>query len=221
LRDDTHYPDKVVVSVFEPHTQIIRKGKLAKPTEFGCVAKIQEAEGQVITDYVVCAPGHTDRDLWVPALERHMALFGHPPRLGGRWRVCLADEGTLGAGPRGASRCLAVAAERTTLARRTGGPAMADRQRRTHQRVETLSRAPSVPIPGGSRHAALGRARGHRQQPHGDRAGPDRMRDDLVPIGQPMGAPRGARVPHERTCLGRTRSPAPLADVNGHFCTRK
>jgi IS5 family transposase len=80
LRGDTHYPDKVV-SVFEPHTQIIRKGKLAKPTEFGCVVKIQEAEGQVITDYVVCAPGQSDRDLWVPALERHAALFGHPPQL--------------------------------------------------------------------------------------------------------------------------------------------
>jgi transposase, IS5 family len=80
LRGDTHYPDKVV-SVFEPHTQIIRKGKLAKPTEFGRLVKIQEAEGQVITDYVVCAPGQSDRDLWVPALERHTALFGHAPQL--------------------------------------------------------------------------------------------------------------------------------------------
>lgn len=79
-RGDTHYPDKVV-SVFEPHTQIIRKGKLAKPTEFGRLVKIQEAEGQVITDYAVCAPGQTDRDLWVPSLERHTAVFGHPPQL--------------------------------------------------------------------------------------------------------------------------------------------
>src|SRR5262249_55913930 len=34
LRGNTHYPDKVV-SLFEPHTDIIRKGKLAHPTEFG------------------------------------------------------------------------------------------------------------------------------------------------------------------------------------------
>ena len=34
LRGDTHYPGKVV-SLFEPHTEIVRKGKLAKPTEFG------------------------------------------------------------------------------------------------------------------------------------------------------------------------------------------
>jgi hypothetical protein len=31
---DTHVPDKVL-RVFEPHTEDIRKGKIAKPTEFG------------------------------------------------------------------------------------------------------------------------------------------------------------------------------------------
>ena len=45
LRADTHFPDKIV-SVFEPHTEIIRKGKLAKPIEFGRRVMIQEAEAQ-------------------------------------------------------------------------------------------------------------------------------------------------------------------------------
>jgi IS5 family transposase len=80
LHGDTHYPDKIV-SVFEPHTEIIRKGKLAKPTEFGRRVKIQEAEGQFITDYAVCEPGTSDRDLWLPTLDRHIALFGRPPDL--------------------------------------------------------------------------------------------------------------------------------------------
>ena len=80
LRGDTHYPHKVV-SVFEPHTEILRKGKLAKPTEFGRLVKIQEAEAQFITDYQVCERGMSDRALWVPALDRHMALFGRPPHL--------------------------------------------------------------------------------------------------------------------------------------------
>jgi len=80
LRGDTHYADKIV-SVFEPHTEIIRKGKLAKPTEFGRRVKIQEAEGQFITDYAVCEPGTSDRDLWLPTLDRHIALFGRPPDL--------------------------------------------------------------------------------------------------------------------------------------------
>ncbi len=80
LRGDTHFPDKVV-SVFEPHTEIIRKGKLAKPTEFGRRVMIQEAEAQFITDYQICEPRLSDRALWGPALDRHRALFGHPPQL--------------------------------------------------------------------------------------------------------------------------------------------
>lgn len=80
LRGDTHYPDKIV-SVFEPHTEIIRKGKLAKPTEFGRRVKIQEAEGQFITAYTVCDRGTSDRDLWLPTLDRHIALFDHAPQL--------------------------------------------------------------------------------------------------------------------------------------------
>ncbi|HSF01416.1 MAG TPA: ISNCY family transposase, partial [Solirubrobacterales bacterium] len=49
ITGDTHYPDKLL-SLFEPHTEAIRKGKAVKPTEFGKLVKIQEAEAQVITD---------------------------------------------------------------------------------------------------------------------------------------------------------------------------
>jgi len=35
-----------LVSLFEAHTEIIRKGKASKPTEFGKMVKIQEAEAQ-------------------------------------------------------------------------------------------------------------------------------------------------------------------------------
>jgi IS5 family transposase len=80
LRGDLHFPGKVV-SLFEAHTEIIRKGKLAKPTEFGRLVKIQEAEAQFITDYEVCERGQPERALWAPALDRHIALFDHAPRL--------------------------------------------------------------------------------------------------------------------------------------------
>jgi IS5 family transposase len=42
FKGNTHVDGKLV-SVFEPHTEIIRKGKAAKPTEFGKMVKIQEA----------------------------------------------------------------------------------------------------------------------------------------------------------------------------------
>jgi IS5 family transposase len=97
LLDDEDLVDRIADALarrlFEPYTEIIRKGKLAKPTEFGRLLKIQEAEAQFITDYQVCERGVPDRALWVPALDRHIALFGRPPHLavadGG---VCLADE---------------------------------------------------------------------------------------------------------------------------------
>jgi IS5 family transposase len=97
LRGNTHFPGKVV-SLFEAHTEIIRKGKLAKPTEFGRLVKIQEAEAQFITDYEVCEPGQAERALWQPALDRHVALFDHAPRL------AVADGGFASGGNERAAR---------------------------------------------------------------------------------------------------------------------
>jgi transposase, IS5 family len=80
VKGDTHYPDKLL-SLFEPHTEAIRKGKAVKPTEFGKLVKIQEAEAQFITDYEVCETRVPDQALWVPSLVRHAQLFGRAPRL--------------------------------------------------------------------------------------------------------------------------------------------
>jgi len=80
FRGDTHYRDKLL-SLFEPETEAIRKGKASKPTEFGKLVKIQEAEGQFITDYEVCATRVPDLKLWEPSLSRHEELFGKPPGL--------------------------------------------------------------------------------------------------------------------------------------------
>ncbi len=77
---DTHVPEKLV-SVFEPTTEVIRKGKANKPTEFGKMVKIQEAENQIITDYEVFAQRPSDSDLLVPAVEKHQEQFGQAPRL--------------------------------------------------------------------------------------------------------------------------------------------
>jgi IS5 family transposase len=80
LQGDTHYPDKLL-SLFEPQTEAIRKGKAAKPTEFGKLVKIQEAEAGLITDYAVCPTRVPDQELWGPALTKHKALFGRAPNL--------------------------------------------------------------------------------------------------------------------------------------------
>jgi Transposase DDE domain len=80
LGGDTHAPDKVL-SLFEPHTATIRKGKIATPNEFGSLVTIQESEHQIITAYEVHAGRPADTTLWTPALDRHQGIFGHPPDL--------------------------------------------------------------------------------------------------------------------------------------------
>src|SRR5215204_6589619 len=80
LRGDTHVPDKLL-SVFEPHTETIRKGKIAKPNEFGKLVTIQESEHQIITGYDVHTTRPADVTLWTAALDRHETIFGHAPDL--------------------------------------------------------------------------------------------------------------------------------------------
>jgi transposase, IS5 family len=70
-----------LVSLFEPSTEIIRKGKASKPTEFGKMVKLQEAENQIITGYEVYAQRPYDSDLLIPAIDTHSALLGCVPRL--------------------------------------------------------------------------------------------------------------------------------------------
>jgi len=80
LGGDTHVPDKVL-SVFEPHTETIRKGKIAKPNEFGKLITIQESEHQIITAYEVHPKRPADVALWTAALDRHQTIFGRAPDL--------------------------------------------------------------------------------------------------------------------------------------------
>jgi IS5 family transposase len=80
LGGDIYVADKVA-SIFEPHTAVIRKGKKAKPTEFGNLITIQEAEQQIVAAYAIHDGRPADRTLWVEALERHQQIFGHAPFL--------------------------------------------------------------------------------------------------------------------------------------------
>ena len=80
LGGETHVADKLV-SIFEPSTEVIRKGKASKPTEFGKMVKIQEAENQIITSYSVYEKRPSDSTLLIPAIESHEERLGRVPRL--------------------------------------------------------------------------------------------------------------------------------------------
>jgi IS5 family transposase len=80
LEGNTHAEGKIF-SVFETHTEIIRKGKTDKPNEFGKLVKIQEAENQIITHYEVYDQRPADSALLVPSVEQHILLFERAPDL--------------------------------------------------------------------------------------------------------------------------------------------
>src|SRR5438093_1437239 len=69
-----------LVSLFEPSAQILRRGKLHRPTEFGALVKVQETEGGIVTEIAV-VDGKNDAPLLVPAVEGHARVFGRPPGL--------------------------------------------------------------------------------------------------------------------------------------------
>ena len=78
-RGITNSPGKLL-SLFEPETEVIRKGKAHKPAEFGRVVEIVEVENGFVSDYQIHDGNPDDGSMLIPALERHIERFGKPPR---------------------------------------------------------------------------------------------------------------------------------------------
>lgn len=68
-----------VFSLFEPHTELIKRGKRQKPVEFGHKVLLCETAEKFITDYEVYEEQRPDCDLTEPVIERHEKLFGERP----------------------------------------------------------------------------------------------------------------------------------------------
>ena len=72
-----------VVSLCEPHTQIIRRGKPGpRETEFGHKINYAEVDGGFLSDWHLIAIGNPPDEQWLPEiLPRHCSRFGHAPRV--------------------------------------------------------------------------------------------------------------------------------------------
>jgi IS5 family transposase len=68
-----------VFSLFEPHTELIKRGKRQKPVEFGHKVLLCETAEKFITDYEVYEQQQPDCSLTEPVIERHKQLFGERP----------------------------------------------------------------------------------------------------------------------------------------------
>lgn len=81
-----------LISLFEPDAQILRRGKVHKPTEFGRLVKVQESEGGIVTDLHI-VDGKADAPLLVPSVERHKQIFGRAPTLAATDRGFYSGDG--------------------------------------------------------------------------------------------------------------------------------
>jgi hypothetical protein len=79
-KGNTHVVGKVL-SLFEPHTEVIRKGKAHKPNEFGRLVRIDEVENGIVSGYEVLVGNPDDTTSFLPALEQHQTGFGQAPEM--------------------------------------------------------------------------------------------------------------------------------------------
>lgn len=69
-----------LVSLFEPHTAIIRRGKpFPHETEFGRKVWLDEVDGGIISDYRILSGNPIDQKQFPDSLRTHLLLFNHPP----------------------------------------------------------------------------------------------------------------------------------------------
>ena len=71
--------EEKIFSIFEPHTELLKRGKAGKPIEFGHMMVIQQVEGSFITDYEAFENKPVEHALVDAALEAHRELFGENP----------------------------------------------------------------------------------------------------------------------------------------------
>ena len=72
--------DEKIVSLFETHTAIIRRGKPAPhETEFGRKVWFGEVDGGIISEYCLLKGNPPDEQHFKSSLKQHLKLFGRPP----------------------------------------------------------------------------------------------------------------------------------------------
>jgi IS5 family transposase len=68
-----------IISIFEEHTDIIRRGKEAHPVEYGHKIWLNEVEGGIVSHYRILDGNPSDEKQWKPSLKAHISTFQQPP----------------------------------------------------------------------------------------------------------------------------------------------
>jgi len=69
-----------VFSIFEPHTELIQRGRRGRPVEFGHKILLTQSKEKFITDYVVLERNRPDNQLLPLVIERHEERYGRRPK---------------------------------------------------------------------------------------------------------------------------------------------
>ena len=81
-----------IYSIFEPHTDLIKRGKATTPVEFGHKVFLAESANGLITQYKVLDGNPNDHDHVAPSLEYHRQTFGQAPEVYGADRGFFSEE---------------------------------------------------------------------------------------------------------------------------------
>jgi IS5 family transposase len=70
-----------VLSLFEPHTRVVQRGKMGAAVEFGRQVVFDEIEGGIVIRFHILADDESECHQALPAIQHHRAVMGRPPRL--------------------------------------------------------------------------------------------------------------------------------------------
>ena len=84
--------DEKVYSIFEPHTDLIKRGKVRAPVEFGHKVFLAESAEGLITQYEVLKGNPPDEVHVASSLQRHRQAFGRAPELYGSDRGFFSEQ---------------------------------------------------------------------------------------------------------------------------------
>jgi IS5 family transposase len=118
-----------LLSIFEEHTAIIRRGKARNKTEFGRKVWLSEVEGGIVSGFRILEGNAGDEAQLEPTLEDHLRLFGKVPELVAADRNVHSKENELLAKQMGVKKvCLPKAGKKST-------------ERQEHERQRWFKRA--------------------------------------------------------------------------------
>lgn len=81
-----------IYSIFEPHTDLIKRGKVRTPVEFGHKVFLAESAAGLITQYEVLRGNPPDEVHVAFSLQRHRQSFGRAPQLYGSDRGFFSEQ---------------------------------------------------------------------------------------------------------------------------------